>query len=366
MAKTRYFQHLNSNDRFTFQKVTELDFIDDTGEMTMYYFKDGSKCNKDFIAPVNAENILNKEFAEVSSPSNAWVLKKVDPVAINDKPKAMKGKDGVMYEAPDFGDYIGSGNHAKTRIDVVYKPVTVSNYVAPNDSDYYIGAESFESNEVEQPRQFNFNSTIEDETPAPQLKQENGIKTVSTSNSNKSLPYVSESNGILQIDVRQILNSVSTVYLCFDDGSTCELPINEFIENAITPKEEKIVEKVVEKEVVVKTSDTDIDLGVNDVDKEMLNTMIDRSKKSEFEIDMDLTLSLPPTELYKMIKSAYPNDLHKGFVNIIANRMQVKELKSAVAEGLLAFYDDELEEDMAAPEEEVTPAPAKKTTRKKQ
>ena len=50
MATTRYFQHLNENNS-DFQKVTTLDIIDDSGDMIMYYFKDGSKCNKNYIAP---------------------------------------------------------------------------------------------------------------------------------------------------------------------------------------------------------------------------------------------------------------------------------------------------------------------------
>ena len=33
--------------------------------------------------------------------------------------------------------------------------------------------------------------------------------------------------------------------------------------------------------------------------------------------------------------------MDRGFVNIIANRMQVKELKNSVADGLMTFYDDE-------------------------
>ena len=37
--------------------------------------------------------------------------------------------------------------------------------------------------------------------------------------------------------------------------------------------------------------------------------------------------------------------MSKGFINILANRMQVKELKTSVADGLLAFYDEDIAED---------------------
>ena len=137
------------------------------------------------------------------------------------------------------------------------------------------------------------------------------------------------------------IKNVKNVEFIFENKNRCEMTADEFIDNALTPKEEKVVEKVVEKEVVVKTSDTDIDLGIDNVQKGLLDNMIDMSNKMECAIDMELTLKLPPSSVYKLIKSVYPEGMDKGFVNILANRMQVKELKESVAEGLLAFYDDE-------------------------
>ena len=40
MAQIRFFQHLNEQDD-NFQKVTTLDYIDNSEGFTMYYFKDG-------------------------------------------------------------------------------------------------------------------------------------------------------------------------------------------------------------------------------------------------------------------------------------------------------------------------------------
>ena len=64
MAQIRFFQHLNEQDD-NFQKVTTLDYIDNSEGFTMYYFKDGSRCNKQYIAAVNANCIEGYEFAEV-------------------------------------------------------------------------------------------------------------------------------------------------------------------------------------------------------------------------------------------------------------------------------------------------------------
>lgn len=56
---------------------------------------------------------------------------------------------------------------------------------------------------------------------------------------------------------------------------------------------------------------------------------------------MVLTMSLPPVSVYQLIKSVYPAGMSREFVNIIADGMKVKELKTAVAAGLLAYYDED-------------------------
>jgi len=68
--------------------------------------------------------------------------------------------------------------------------------------------------------------------------------------------------------------------------------------------------------------------------------MIDMSQKDKCDIDMSITLSLPPVSVYKIIKQVYPEGMAKAFVNIIADRMQMIELKSAVAAGLIEYYDE--------------------------
>ena len=73
-----------------------------------------------------------------------------------------------------------------------------------------------------------------------------------------------------------------------------------------------------------------------------IDNMIDMSTKEEFDIEMVLSLSLPPVSVYALLKSVYSDKMSSGFVNIIADRMNVKELKTAVASGLLAFYDDDI------------------------
>lgn len=361
MAQTRYFQHLNENDT-DFQKVTTLEYIDNSEGFLMYYFKDGSKCNKNFIAPVNAKNIQGFEFAEISSQSNKWNLKYVLPNSIIEKPKPLKADNGVLYEAPDWSDYTHGQKKATARIDIVSRPVPVNNYVLPNDSDYFYenlkNAQELSTND-----NFDFNSSNKINVEDAQFTE---VKEDIQQIEQKVIENHNDFNAkVVHINVDWMLNKCEKVIINFPDGKELELNPVDFIENAVTPKEEKIVEKVVEKEVLVKTSDTDIEIGVDAADKELLNHMIDRSNKIECAIDMELVLKLPSVDIYKMFKNSYPEGMSKGFVNIIANRMQIKELKTSVAEGLLAFYDEENDNSSNA-EKDNSDSNNKKPGRKKQ
>lgn len=339
MAQIRYFQHLNENDN-NFQKVTTLDIIDNSEGFIMYYFKDGSKCNKQFIAPVNAETIKEYEFAEITNPNNKWELKKVEPTLSNEKPKTAIGNDGILYEAPDISDF--GLPKPKTRIDIIRKPMIIENYKVPDDSEYYYQniakkEQNAPSNKITESKTFDFNdsnTTISTPKPTSEFKILKDADVI-------SYAYSLDKNGVLHINAEEFLKNIEAVQIDIN-GSICELSTEEFIENAITPKEEKVVEKVVEKEVLVKTSDTDIELGVNNDQKSLIDNMINMSNKTEYSIDIEFALNLPPSSIYKLIKTAYPEEMAKGFINILANRMQVKELKTSVAEGLLAFYDEDI------------------------
>lgn len=354
MAQPRFFQHLNENDP-DFQKVTTLEYIDNSDGMNLYYFKDGSKCNKSFIAPVNSLSIEGFEFAEVSNPYNIWKLNKVVPTI--DEPQTMVGADGNVYEVPTYEDYTNSHVERKTRVDVISRPAKIDNYQIPNDNDYsikaYMEAKKLKDGntpkEVKNEKSFDFNDT--NKVALPETKKESVQNIVSSVKADT-----------LYINLKEIMKNINNVEFIFENGNHYAMTVEEFVDNALTPKEEKVVEKVVEKEVVVKSSDSDIDLGLDSVQKGLLDNMIDMSNKIEYPIDIELTLNLPPANVYKLIKSVYPSGMDKGFVNILANRMQVKELKTAVADGLLAFYNEDIEIEQEIKDEQ---KPAKKSSSKK-
>ena len=361
MAQIRFFQHLNEQDD-NFQKVTTLDYIDNSEGFTMYYFKDGSRCNKSYIAPVNSETIKGYEFAEISNPNNKWILKKVEPTFSKEKPKPVVGKDGILYEAPDISEF--GLPKPKMRVDIIGKPVIIENYNAPDDSEYYYQnidkkEQNTLSNKITEFESFDFNDSniINTTKSTAEFKMSKDVDVVSQA-------YRLDKNGVLHINAEDFLQNITSVQIDIN-GGICELSTEDFIENAITSKEEKVVEKVVEKEVLIKTSDTDIELGVNNDQKSLIDNMINMSNKSEYSIGIEFTLSLPPSSIYKLIKTAYPEEMAKGFINILANRMQVKELKTSVADGLLAFYDEDIAEEIAIDDEEEQKTSFKKATRTK-
>jgi len=363
MARIRFFQHLNEQDD-NFQKVTTLDYIDNSEGFTMYYFKDGSRCNKQFIAPVNANSIEGYEFAEVSSQYNIWKLKYVVPKT--EKVRTATNANGELVEAPTWEELTHSTANRKPRIDVMAKPQQVENYKVPDDSEYFFDYDAYvaqkqKSVDVKESKSFDFNdSNITISTPKP-TSEFIVLKDVDVISQAGGL----DKNGVLHINAEDFLQHIKSVQIDIN-GNICELSTEDFIENAITPKEEKVVEKVVEKEVLVKTSDTDIELGVNNDQKSLIDNMINMSNKSEYSIGIEFTLNLPPSSIYKLIKTAYPEEMSKGFINILANRMQVKELKTSVADGLLAFYDEDIAEDSNDEVEEEQPKTTfKKATRTK-
>jgi len=358
MAQIRFFQHLNEQDE-NFQKVTTLDYIDNSEGFTMYYFKDGSRCNKQYIAPVNANSIEGYEFAEVSSQYNIWKLKYIVPKA--EKIRTATNANGELVEAPTWEELTHSTAARKPRIDVMAKPQKIENYKAPDDSEYFFDYDTYvaqkqKHTDVKESKSFDFNDsniTIEAPKPASKFEVAKDVDVISYS-------YSLDKNGVLHINADEFLRNIKSVQININ-GSICELSTEDFIENAITPKEEKVIEKVVEKEVLVKTSDTDIELGVNNEQKSLIDNMINMSNKTEYSIDIEFALNLPPSSIYKLIKTAYPEEMSKGFINILANRMQVKELKTSVAEGLLAFYDEDIAEDSNTEvEEELPKATSKK------
>ena len=96
----RFFQHINP-DSPEFEKVTTLNYIDDSDpDITLYVFHDGTKCNKELIAPINDPNAfrMKKIMAELSDDINKWHFHKIE---IKRNVQSAISADGTTYEVPD-------------------------------------------------------------------------------------------------------------------------------------------------------------------------------------------------------------------------------------------------------------------------
>lgn len=320
----RYFQHLNVNDD-KFGMVTELDFIDNSDPtFILYHFKDGTKCNELFIGKLNDMNVYgSKEFAEISSPSNKWEFE----LSLNEQEKKMKNiqnANGEVFEIPDYNSYTNSKGSATSKYRITKTPATVEITSMQSDN---IADSTFINNPAKQ---------IND------MPTQNIEATVESTNIINNSPLVDTAEQFTKefMTINNVTNcSVNNTGISFaKDGKiynfSCEQLYNKLLAEPTV---------IIKEEVVEKIADADrIELNIDDKQKALIDNMIDMSTKEEFDIEMVLSLSLPPVSVYTLLKSVYSDKMSNGFVNIIADRMNVKELKTAVASGLLAFYDDDI------------------------
>jgi len=317
MENERYFQHLNQN-KSNFGQVTTLDYIDDSDQdMILYHFKDGTKCNEEFIGKINDQNAFGvMELAELSSPDNKWSFVKENDIQPDVKTRtSFQGDESVTFVAAD--PYSSDGNPYATKKSKGYKVVSKPRFIQVTEKRQYTPYNAAMMNTVEK------DIAIEKEY----INESNDMVIETTS------------TRVAPIDADYMLAGNKLVEFTYN-GKRWSIPAEDFFANAICYPEEKIVEKVVEKEQIIKKEEH-INLGIDEGQKTLIDNMIDMSKKEECDIEMEVTLNLPPVSVYKLIKQVYPEGMAKGFVNIIADRMQTLALKTAVAQGLLAYYDED-------------------------
>lgn len=333
----RYFQHLNVNDD-NFGQVTELDFIDNSDPtFILYHFKDGTKCNELFIGKLNDMNVYgSKEFAEISSPYNKWEF----DLSLNEQEKKMKNvqnANGEVYEIPDYTSYTNSKGSATAKYRITKTPLVVNRASMPFDN-------SIGSTFIDTPTQ---------NTEVP-VESANLNNTPLDDNINRFTNEFMSINHVANCNI----NNAGLSFV--KDGKlytfSCEQLYNKLFAEPTVIKKEDSAEKI--------TDVHRLELNVDDKQKTLIDNMIDMSTKEEFVIEMVLSLTLPPASVYGLLKSVYSDKMAADFVNIIADRMDVKELKKAVAAGLLSFYNCD-NNSTPDPIEKDSPRKAKATKKEK-
>ena len=379
MAK--FYQHINSDDPL-FQKTTKLLYVDDSDpDLLLYVFDDGSKCSAEFVAKIDDMNANNGMYhmVEVESPVNIWRFKSIELKPTNLNAKTADGQDvevpdpyfvglsgnnsqlnggglvkeGIRWESrsprpavrpiDDINEYFGSyikyavENNVKINkdinTDIVMKAMSgkLDEAIKNNVSQPVINTAPIEETKIEQ-------TTLKTSMPigesAPEIKVNAPKK--------EPVSVFQETKKQLIINADELINSndYDIVKLTFN-GEEKEIDIKKFFTQAV--EEQKVVEVQPETHasqgpVTLAADDIEIDI-INTPEWELINNMINMSQKEECSIDIELILSLPPIDVYRLIKTAYPKGLSDAFVKTIANRMPIKELRLALAQGLLSYYD---------------------------
>ena len=380
MAK--FYQHINSDDAL-FQKTTKLLYVDDSDpDLLLYVFDDGSKCSAEFVAKIDDMNANNGMYhmVEVESPVNIWRFKPIELKPTNVNAKTADGQDveipdpyflglsgnnsllngggvikeGIRWESrsprpavrpiDDINEYFGSyikyavENNVQINKDINTELVMKAMSGKLEDAVNKNAAPAINPAPVEEP-------AIEPTTLKTSMPiGETPVAAATPVNTPKKEPInvFQETKKQLIINADELINSndYDIVKLTFN-GEEKEIDIKKFFTQAV--EEQKVVEVKAEAPkaqgpVVLAEDDIEIDI-INTPEWELINNMINMSQKEECTIDIELILSLPPIDVYRLIKTAYPKGLSDAFVKTIANRMPIKELRLALAQGLLCYYD---------------------------
>lgn len=305
----RFFQHINP-DSPEFEKVTTLNYIDDSDpDITLYVFHDGTKCNKELIAPINDPNAfrMKKIMAELSDDINKWHFHKIE---IKRNIQSAVSADGTTYEVPDA--YMGEDmkDHVKWEANPPLK-VNINNI--ESDENYI---------------KHNNNENISNSTS----------KTVNTS------PAVTE-----PMTINNMVNSTTikmpVPVIAFDnnmqysidiDGQILQLPGNIIKERLLSGKQ-PVLSTTSNNENLISTCTSD--------EKGLVDNMIKMSKKDEGEIEIAVTLNLPAKDVFTLLTTVYPAKMADEFIVNIANSISIHDLRISVANGLEEYYGAENIED---------------------
>jgi hypothetical protein len=96
----RYFQWIVGDRR---GEILVFDQIEVEDSDTYINFKDGSRINEDFVAPLNQTDLTGKMMAEIDHPNNCWRFKERE----EEKPRIEQDAEtGVKYEIPSAEDIV--------------------------------------------------------------------------------------------------------------------------------------------------------------------------------------------------------------------------------------------------------------------
>lgn len=373
MAK--FYQHLEPGDNLG--KVTQLDYIDDISDddLILYRFKDGTACSKEFIAAPDEMNAGNGKYVmvELFSATTQWKIEQKE-VSLGDETRTYTDPEtGITYEIPvpgvqENGVYGGKDAHARPgSIRVTATPPTFFGKKTTESDDNYILSQHPELISGTKQNTNTETSTLTkvSNKPLSDLKEVDTESYIVNSDilTEDTSVYLSYSQDVSKYFGAEtsILDTLKTpnVYITY---KSCVDNIDKFIitgkngnEYTFTPDEffgiiersqelmNVVAAKVKESEVLTPSQarNKDIITIENYLSNEdvLITNLIEKSKKLESEIGMDITLALPPKEVYNTVKTVYPENMNEDFIKSLAYRIPIQSLINAIAQGLYVYYD---------------------------
>lgn len=305
----RFFQHINP-DSPEFEKVTTLNYIDDSDpDITLYVFHDGTKCNKELIAPINDPNAfrMKKIMAELSDDINKWHFHKIE---IKRNIQSAVSADGTTYEVPDA--YMGEDmkDHVKWDANPPLK-VNINNI---ESDENYIKHDNHENIS---------NSTSKTVNTSPAVTEPMTINNMVNSTTIKMpVPVIAFDNNMqYSIDI---------------DGQILQLPGNIIKERLLSGKQPTLS---------IPSNNENLISTCTSEEKGLVDNMIKMSKKDEGEIEIAVTLNLPAKDVFTLLTTVYPAKMADEFIVNIANSISIHDLRISVANGLEEYYGAENIED---------------------
>lgn len=355
-----YFQHLEPGDNLG--KVTQLKYIDDiSDDFIFYHFEDGTICNKDFIASPDNVDAFNGKFvmAELYSPTAVWTFDK-KTIVIDEKKTWTNPETGETFDiAPPgvqqngqyggtFGDAKATAKDGQTRISAT-APVFHGNKDRREDlSKYTLSVNPDADKDLADNTINTVNPVSEDKTEEKIPEYTQGyieIKRDSIIGVDSSYYFKSSSDLLDKLSCKTIdINTDPNIIINtdqFNDNSDIKIIIDdteytynkeEFVELFTSSKHDIIEEKPDSIKFIQEYLDSE------DV---LITNMIEKSKKVSSDIGMDITVTLPPKEVYNTIKNVYSEEMSDNFIKSLAYRIPVRCLIESIANGLSVFYDEE-------------------------
>lgn len=321
VKETKWFQHL---DEQQLGQVVKLEGIEDDGEMILFHFSDGTKCNTEFVAPLNDKNAFKNRnvMAEVSDPNNVWTFK--DVVVVPENKKGID-RDGNEWMIPDpYYDPKGqNGPNIKKTVKEGIPPKSVTK----SQKTSKLAKFGFEIEEEQESAKEKAIFDFDENQGSLEVKDLENIQEMKIAQPIPQtpgyIPLAPITGGYWSVDINKIPE------ICFIDKDILEIKSTKDI---LYPKTENAQSQ--------ESSSIESSLDKNDP----IYILLDKCKKKEGSCNLNLKMQLPGKSIFNLIEEEYEKEDKEKFFDFIISQLNIQDLKDALKSSLRAAYEAKPEE----------------------